>query len=101
MGLALLSGVLLIGCSGGSGPRVADPISALPYVKKVAGDHQTASGGQRYAARSSIQLAKDAMQVSSWNGSQVTFTAPSTGPGGQFMDEGLQMVSISSDKTMA
>lgn len=86
---------------GGPAPYVADPISALPHVKKVAGDHQTASGGQRYAARFSIQLAKDAMQVSSWNGSRVTFTAPTTGPGGQFMDEGLQMVPISSAKTMA
>ena len=98
IGLPLL---LLAGCSGGNGPKMPDPIDSLSYVAKVSGDNQTAPLGQLYASRFTIQLRQDAYVVSTWNGRLVTFTAPASGAGGEFIYEGLQMVTVSDDRKTA
>ena len=90
---AILGALFLSGCSGSQGYTVSDK-DVTPYVVKVAGDNQTITAGQILPIRFTIQLRQDRGQISSWNLHPVTFTAPSSGVGGEFIDDGLPNVNF-------
>jgi len=97
----VLSGLLLLAACSGKGVSTPSGEETLPYVVKVSGDQQSASAGQVLTGRFTIQLHKDAAQISTWTGQLVTFKTPASGPGGEFIDEGLQYVQLSGDRKTA
>jgi len=97
----VLPGLLLLAACSGKSVSTPSGEEMLPYVIKVAGDQQAVPAGQVLTSRFTVQLRKDAGQVSTWTGQLVTFKAPASGSGGEFIDEGLQNVQLSGDRKSA
>lgn len=93
----LLPGLMVLAACSGKGVSTPSGEEMLPYVVKISGDQQSAPGGQVLTGRFTIQLHKDAGQISTWTGQLVTFKAPVSGSGGGFIDEALQNVTVSAD----
>ncbi len=94
--VALSMGFLwLCGCSTGPDGYTASDKDMTPYVLKVSGDGQALPAGQVAPVRFSVQLKMDVGQITSWELHRVTISAPSSGAGGTFLDDGEPNVFIS------